>query len=161
MIRARTSSSSDTREFAAALSSCVRPRDLMVLVGEIGAGKTTFAQGFGAGLGVDEPITSPTFVLMRTYGARLPFHHVDIYRLDHLQEVIDIGLVELLDEGGVALMEWGDLADPVLPRDYLEIHLELGSEDEVREVELRPIGPDWVGREGELVERLGKWTVKP
>jgi tRNA threonylcarbamoyladenosine biosynthesis protein TsaE len=133
----------------------------MVLVGEIGAGKTTFAQGFGIGLGVDEPITSPTFVLLHSYDGRIPLHHVDIYRLDHLQEVIDIGLVELLDEGGVALVEWGDLASPVLPRDYLEIRLELAEDDEARSIELRGVGSDWVEREGQLADHLRNWVVEP
>jgi tRNA threonylcarbamoyladenosine biosynthesis protein TsaE len=133
----------------------------MVLVGEIGAGKTTFAQGFGAGLGVDEPITSPTFVLLHSYEGRLPFHHVDIYRLEHLQEVIDIGLVELLDQGGVALMEWGDLASPVLPRDYLEIRLDVGEDDEARSIQLRGVGSEWVEREGELAGHLQNWVVEP
>ena len=101
---------------------CACPGTWCCWPGTSGAGKTTFAQGFGAGLGVAEPITSPTFTLVRQYplGRRAtpaPAHlllHADVYRLDHLHEVVDLGLGELVEDGGVALVEWGDAAEPVL-----------------------------------------------
>jgi tRNA threonylcarbamoyladenosine biosynthesis protein TsaE len=159
MISIKTKSADDTKDFAAALSQAMLKGDLVVLVGQIGAGKTTFAQGFGHGLGVSEPITSPTFVLMRSYEAPLALHHVDIYRLDHLQEVIEIGLLELLDEGGVALMEWGDLAAPVLPHDYLEITIELDDVPDARAITLAGVGSAWSSREEALKRFVGNWIV--
>lgn len=160
MIVARTASAEETQSLAGALAAQVRPADLVMLVGEIGAGKTTFTKGFGRALGIDEPITSPTFVLLRSYEGSMVLHHVDIYRLEHLQEVIDLGLMELLDEGGVALVEWGDLAEPVLPRDYLEVRLAVEGEDsEARRIEVRGVGPGWSTREESLRGALSQWTV--
>lgn len=160
MITAYTKSPEDTQAFASALASALRSGDLVLLIGEIGAGKTTFAQGFGNGLGVSELITSPTFVLLRTYKGRVPMHHADIYRLDHLQEVIDLGLMELLDEGGIALMEWGDLASPVLPRDRFEIQLRIDLDNtDARHIQLRGVGSACTRREAELASTVGEWAV--
>lgn len=142
MIRLVTKSAEDTRELAAAVAGLVEPGDVVLLVGDLGAGKTTFAQGFGAALGVTEPITSPTFVLVRSYRGRLELLHADVYRLDHLQEVVDLGLAELLDEGGVALVEWGDVAAPALGPDALEVSMDFAGGDE-RVVGLRPVGRRW------------------
>ena len=109
-----SSSPDDTRAIAAALAPLVRPRDLIVLAGEMGAGKTAFAQGLALGLGVDDPVTSPTFTLVRTYEGRLPVHHVDVYRLERLVEVHDLGLSELLDGDGAVVIEWGDVVTAAL-----------------------------------------------
>ncbi len=160
MISTTTKSADDTQSLAAALVDAVDDRDLVVLAGEVGSGKTTFTQGFGRALGVAEPITSPTFILMRTYDGRIPLHHVDIYRIDYLQEVVDLGLLELLDEGGVALMEWGDMAAPVLPRDFLEVRLEIDeADDNVRHIRLRGAGPTWAMREKVVRECVAQWLT--
>ena len=98
----------------------------MVLAGDLGAGKTAFTQGFGRALDVTEPITSPTFTLAQQYEGRMVVHHLDVYRLDQLAEVAELGLSELLDDGGVVLIEWGDAILPVLPNDYLEVRLTFG-----------------------------------
>ncbi|HEX5947191.1 MAG TPA: tRNA (adenosine(37)-N6)-threonylcarbamoyltransferase complex ATPase subunit type 1 TsaE [Acidimicrobiales bacterium] len=120
---ARTSAVSETQALAAELAALAEPGDLIVLAGDLGAGKTAFVQGFGRGLGVTEPITSPTFTLAQQYEGRLLVHHLDVYRLDQLGEVAELGLGELLDDGGVVLIEWGDAILPVLPNDYLEVRL--------------------------------------
>ena len=121
---ARTTSVHDTRALAAALAELVRPGDVILLTGEMGAGKTAFTQGLGAGLGVTERVTSPTFTIAQTYeGGRLRVHHLDVYRLEHLHEALDIGLAEMIDEGAVVVIEWGDAVVPVLPADYLEIRI--------------------------------------
>ena len=100
---ARTASPDQTRALAAALAELARPSDLVVLVGDLGAGKTAFTQGFGLGLGVDEQITSPTFALVRSYTGRLDMYHLDVYRLEQVAEALDLGLSELLDDGSVTL----------------------------------------------------------
>ena len=120
---ARTSAVGETQALAAELAALAEPGDLIVLAGDLGAGKTAFVQGFGRGLGVTEPITSPTFTLAQQYEGRLLVHHLDVYRLDQLGEVAELGLGELLDDGGVVLIEWGDAILPVLPNDYLEVRL--------------------------------------
>ena len=161
---ARTKSAEDTRELASALAGLAKPGDLILLAGDLGSGKTTFAQGFGAGLGVQEPVVSPTFTLVRNYVGRIPMVHCDVYRLDHLQEVIDLGLSEHLDDGAVALIEWGDVAAPTLPADFLEVRLDYGpdpDEDDERTIRVRIVGPTWAPRQAAIRAALGRWETQP
>ncbi|HEX9530797.1 MAG TPA: tRNA (adenosine(37)-N6)-threonylcarbamoyltransferase complex ATPase subunit type 1 TsaE [Acidimicrobiales bacterium] len=157
MISALTKSPDDTRELAAAVSTLARPGDVVLLAGELGSGKTVFAQGFGRGLGVEGPVTSPTFTLVRTYRGRLPLVHADVYRLDRLQEIVDLGLAELLDDGAVALVEWGDVAAATLPADYLEVRFAFGGGDDERRLDLRVVGPAWSPRGRALQDAVGRW----
>ena len=157
MITALTKSADDTRDLGAALASRALPGDVILLSGDLGAGKTTFAQGFGRGLGVEENLVSPTFTLVRHYEGRLALLHCDVYRLDHLQEVIDLGLPEMLDEGAVALVEWGDVAAPSLAPDYLAVRIEFASADDERRLYLRVVGPSWVPRVDRLRAVLSRW----
>jgi tRNA threonylcarbamoyladenosine biosynthesis protein TsaE len=161
VIVAATKSPDDTRELAAALAGVVQPGDVLLLAGELGSGKTVFAQGFGRGLGVEEQVTSPTFTLLRTYEGRITLVHADVYRLDHLQEVVDLALPELLDEGGVALIEWGDVAAAALAPDFLEVCLELGADDDDRVLTLQAVGGRWSGRLRLLAVVLDRWLVDP
>jgi tRNA threonylcarbamoyladenosine biosynthesis protein TsaE len=155
---AQTRSVEETRDLAAALASLVRPGDLLVLAGDLGAGKTALAQGLGRGLGVRERITSPTFTLVHVYdGGRLPMHHLDVYRLDQLSEATDLGLPEMLDDGGVVLIEWGDAITPVLPHDYLEVRLTFGAGDDDRQLAFRPVGPGWAARADALAATVAPW----
>lgn len=168
-LRARTSTAEDTRELAAALAELARPSDLLVLVGDLGAGKTAFTQGFGRGLGIDEQITSPTFALVRSYTGRLDLYHLDVYRLDQVAEALDLGLSELLDDGSVTIIEWGDRVAPVLPHDYLEVHLrfaapvtgdaaEVAARADVREIELVPVGARWSARVRAMGTAISRWV---
>lgn len=100
----------DTRRFAEIVAAHVRPRDMIVLAGEMGTGKTTFTQSFGRALGITDLITSPTFNLLHNYGSgRISLHHADLYRLERTGELEDLGLDELQDSGGVIAVEWGDI----------------------------------------------------
>lgn len=135
-----------TRALAGAIGELVRPGDLIVLIGGLGAGKTAFAQGLGVGLGIDDNITSPTFALVQSYSGRLDLHHLDVYRLTHLNEALELGLAELLDDDAVVLIEWGDTIAPVLPHDYLEVRLDYGDSAEVRTIEFSPTGQRWGAR---------------
>jgi tRNA threonylcarbamoyladenosine biosynthesis protein TsaE len=157
MLTARTKSVDDTRSLAAEIAGVARVGDLVVLAGDLGAGKTSFVQGFGRALGVEEHITSPTFVLVHTYEGLLPITHIDVYRLEHLQELIDLGVAELLDGGGVTLIEWGDAVLPALPSDFLEVRLELGDDDDERIVRLRPASGSWSARMDQLRKALDRW----
>ena len=145
-MRVSTKSAEDTRELAAQLAAVARAGDVVLLSGELGAGKTTFTQGFGAGLGVEDAITSPTFTLVQTYPGRLKLVHVDVYRLEMLQEVIDLGLPELLDDGAVALIEWGEAAEPVLAAEFLRIRIAFGEGDDDRVMTIEPVGRSWLDR---------------
>lgn len=150
-----------TRDLAAAIADLCQPSDLLVLSGDLGAGKTVFAQGFGAALGVTDTITSPTFTLARQYSGRLTMHHLDVYRIEQLEEVRDLALPELLDGQSVTLIEWGDNISPALPNDYLELRLNYGDGDDDRHIELRCVGPRWSARSAALCRVLEPWTETP
>lgn len=157
-ITAATSSIAQTRELAAALAELARPGDLFLLVGDLGAGKTAFSQGFGAALGVTEPITSPTFTLARVYRGRLEMNHLDVYRLSQLDEVLDLGLQELLDGDAVTLIEWGDVIAPALGADYLEVRIGFGDADDDRVITLTPRGSRWSARTRALTRAAAPWA---
>jgi tRNA threonylcarbamoyladenosine biosynthesis protein TsaE len=156
-LRAATGSVDATRDVGAAVAALARPGDVVVLAGDLGAGKTAFVQGFGRALGVKDRITSPTFTLVHVYEGRLPIHHLDVYRLDQMSEALDLGLAEMLDEGGVVLIEWGDAIFPVLPHDLLEVRLTFGEADDDRRLDLRPVGPRWTARHGALRAAVAPW----
>jgi tRNA threonylcarbamoyladenosine biosynthesis protein TsaE len=157
VIIAFTDAAAETKLLAAALAELTRAGDVVLLAGDLGAGKTAFAQGFGAALGVREPITSPTYTLVSQYSGRLELNHLDVYRLDQAEEVLDLGLAEMLDEGGVTLVEWGDTIIPVLPADFLEVRLRLGEGDDDRVIEIQPVGPRWSGRLRAMSTALAPW----
>jgi tRNA threonylcarbamoyladenosine biosynthesis protein TsaE len=154
-----TKSVEDTRALAAEIASLAAPGDLLVLAGDLGSGKTAFAQGFARGLGVDEPVTSPAFILVRTYEGRIPLVHLDVYRLDTMQELVDLGISELLDDGAVTLVEWGDAVTPVLPADFLEVRLETADAPDDRLLHVRSVGPAWPPRADALRRVLAPWAV--
>ena len=137
----------DTQAVAGAVASLARAGDLVLLVGELGVGKTAFVQGFARRLGVAVPVTSPTFTLVHRYEATPVIHHVDVYRLDRLSELADLGLPEMLEEG-VTLIEWGDVVTPALPSDFLEILLTYVDDDAVdeRDIAFSVVGRSWTGR---------------
>ena len=159
MLVARTDSAAATADLAAAVAELARPTDLILLSGDLGAGKTAFCQGFGRGLGIDEQITSPTFTLVRQYTGRLDLNHLDVYRLG-IDEVADLGLNELLDDDSVTVIEWGDTIAPALGQaDYLEIRLRLGEGDDDRVFEFELTGYGWSIRHRALSTALRPWLV--
>ncbi len=166
-----TTSAGQTRQLAAAVAPLCVPGDVLLLAGDLGAGKTAFAQGFGSGLGITDPITSPTFTLVRSYpvaarsGVRVLLH-ADLYRLDYLHEIVDLGLGELIEDGGVALIEWGDAAEPILGEGSLTVRLGEDGEDtedtedtERRVITLTSSGDAWSDRWTGLVEALAPWQA--
>ena len=128
-----------TRAFAAALAAVAAPGDVVCLWGELGAGKTVFAKGFGAGLGIRETISSPSFVLVGEYAGRLPLFHIDLYRLATAAEALDGGLLDDRQATGVVVIEWPDRLGAVLPADRLDVHID-GGADEPRALRLQAHG---------------------
>jgi tRNA threonylcarbamoyladenosine biosynthesis protein TsaE len=165
MLLLRSSSIDETHAIAAAIAGVTRPGDVIILSGEMGAGKTAFAQGFGRALGVDEPITSPTYTLVHSYDVpksgplgRVTLHHADLYRLNRTEEVADLALAELAEFDGIVLVEWGDVVETTFG-EHLVVHLEYddepgddepgeveGSGGDVRSIEIAGVGPTWASR---------------
>jgi tRNA threonylcarbamoyladenosine biosynthesis protein TsaE len=153
----RSASLADTRAVAAALAPLVRVGDCIVLAGDMGAGKTAFTQGLADALGVDEPVTSPTFTLVHTYpSGRLTLHHLDVYRLDRFGEVEDLAIAELLDDG-VVVVEWGDAVRDALPADRLELSFAFGGHDDERIIEVEPTGRTWATRFGSFEAAVARF----
>jgi tRNA threonylcarbamoyladenosine biosynthesis protein TsaE len=154
-----TGSPEETRAMARSLAGFLGPRDVVSLTGDLGAGKTTFVQGAAEGLNVTEPVLSPTFTLVRRYRGTLPVYHLDVYRLERLQEALDVGLDEILDEGAVVFIEWGDAIDPLLPPEHLQVELTLPAEGDRRQFELTWFGRSWAERIDRLAQALEAWRV--
>lgn len=128
-----TSSVMMTQQLAQSLSSFLKPGDVVVLRGDLGAGKTHFVQGVAEGLGISEPVQSPTFNLLVAYEeSPLPLYHFDLYRLDDQSQLEDIAYYETIDGLGVSFIEWGDKFPHALPYDYLD--LKIGVDDEGRRI---------------------------
>jgi tRNA threonylcarbamoyladenosine biosynthesis protein TsaE len=174
----RADSLAATEAIASALAQLSRPGDVVVLAGEMGAGKTTFAQCFGRALGVVDAITSPTFTLVHSYpvpGRRLTLHHADLYRLDRTSELHHLALDELAEFDGVVLIEWGDVAAATLG-DHLTVRLDREPDDdeldddesdagesdetddfgldEPRLIEIDATGRSWAGRWDRVLSAL-------
>jgi tRNA threonylcarbamoyladenosine biosynthesis protein TsaE len=134
----QTHSEEETIQLGREIAARLPTRAVVLLIGNLGAGKTTLAKGIVSGLGAAEPedVTSPTFTLIHEYGARV--YHVDLYRLDRPEEVARLGLEEIFDRDAVVLIEWGERFPQLMPADRIEIRLEAGSADE-RRIEVRGI----------------------
>jgi tRNA threonylcarbamoyladenosine biosynthesis protein TsaE len=139
----------DTRAFGRRLAALLRPGDLVLLAGPLGAGKTALAQGIGAGLGVRGDVTSPTFVIARVHAGPVPMVHADAYRLgdrpDPRLEIDDLDLDAAAEES-VTVVEWGEGLVERLNDDHLLVRIDRGGEDETRVIELVPHGGDWADR---------------
>ena len=165
MIRLTAHSTDDTRGIAQAIAKLVRAGDMIVLIGEMGSGKTTFSQHFAHALGVTEPVTSPTFNLLHNYaGGRLQLHHADLYRLERTGELDDLGLTELQEDGGVMLVEWGDVVGDALGTGLIVKLAANENADTEDSVSIRQIDIDWRGMQWEtrwdkLRASLSKWSA--
>lgn len=141
-------SANGMRRLGAAIAAVARPGDLIVLTGELGAGKTTLTQGIGAGLGVTGDVLSPTFVIARAHrGGRIPLVHADAYRLGSVEEIDDLDLDASLDES-VTVVEWGAGLVERLAGDRLDVLIARSpdDDDETRHVTLQPVGDSWTSR---------------
>lgn len=118
----------ETRAIAERIGRAAQPGDVILLVGELGAGKTVFSQGLARGLGIDVPVNSPTFVLLHEYRGRLTLYHYDLYRLSNIEETVSREWQEFLYGDGVSVVEWANRAEALLPREHLLIEFSIESE---------------------------------
>jgi tRNA threonylcarbamoyladenosine biosynthesis protein TsaE len=142
-----------TKAIGAAVAGLLGPGDVVGLAGDLGAGKTRLVQGAADALGVEGPVLSPTFMLVREYDGDPPVHHVDAYRLSGPLELEDLGLEDVLSPEAVAFVEWADRVAAALPESWLELVLHIHDDDR-REIELRPHGPTWARRADRLTAAL-------
>lgn len=127
-----THSPEETQQLGLRLGELAQPGDVFLLVGKLGAGKTCLTQGIAKGLGITESVLSPSFVLVREFKGRLPLYHADLYRLDRIQEISELGLDEYLYGNGLTVIEWADRGLDVMPDEYLLIEIDYGEGDERR-----------------------------
>lgn len=162
MIDLHSDSVVTTHAIAGVIAGLVRPRDIIVLAGDMGAGKTAFTVGFTRALGVseDDQVSSPTFTLVHSYNSgRIPVLHADLYRLNSMAEVADLGLREQVDLGAVALVEWGDVAADVIG-DSLTIELSHDeNDDDARDIVISVEGHGWDSRWDKLRDSLRQWSA--
>jgi tRNA threonylcarbamoyladenosine biosynthesis protein TsaE len=132
--RRHTTSADDTQRAGEEFAALLRPGDVVLLSGILGAGKTTFTQGVARGLGVSDRVTSPTFTMVRQHECInergiVTFHHADVYRAGSLSEIDDLALGELVEESAVALVEWGDVAAPLFGHDVITVNFAIEEPD--------------------------------
>jgi len=149
-----TASAAATEALGRSIAPLLEGRDVLLLVGGLGAGKTTFVRGLAGGLGYAGQVTSPTFTLCHTYDGRLALVHVDLWRLERAAEVADLALEEELEEGSVLVVEWGEAADDLFGAEALVVNFEPGRTDTERLVGLEARGTAWAARAGRLRDVL-------
>lgn len=157
-LQLRSTSEADTRAIGQAIAGLLATGDVVGLTGDLGAGKTRLVQGAAAALGVEDPVVSPTFMLVREYDGKLPVNHVDAYRLEDAAELEDLGLDGVLDAATVVFVEWADRVERALPENWLEIRLQV-DDDETRELMVVPHGSTWRLRGERLQAVLAPFTV--
>jgi len=128
-----------TQQFGANIGKLAQPRDIFLLVGGLGAGKTCLTQGIARGLDIKEYAVSPSFVVIRELHGRLPLYHIDFYRLDNLEEIAQLGLDDYLYGNGVFVVEWAEKGLSLLPPEHLLIEMSYVADTE-RSLKLKPSG---------------------
>lgn len=145
----------ETRQIGQILGELAQPGDIILLSGDLGVGKTCLTQGIAWGLGSQEYALSPTFVLMRELHGRLPLYHIDLYRLDQIQEVSDLGLDDYLFGQGICVIEWAEKGLSVLPEEHLLVQITY-TEDNQRNLELKSRGRHYTRLLNDLQDRCRK-----
>ena len=132
----------ETFEIGRTLGAQALPGQVYTLIGDLGVGKTVFTQGVAEGLGIAEPVNSPTFTIVQVYEeGRLPFYHFDVYRIGDVEEMEEIGYEDMFFGEGICLIEWANLIEEILPRTYQQITIEKDLEKgfDYRKIEIRTI----------------------
>ena len=133
----------ETHRLGARIGRLALPGDIFLLVGKLGAGKTCLTQGIARGLGIKEYTPSPSFVLIREFYGRLPLYHIDLYRLDHLEEIADLGLDDYLYGQGICVIEWAEKGLSLMPLEYLWIKIDYLGDTE-RRFQFEPRGQRYI-----------------
>jgi len=158
MLVLKSESPEQTREFGARLGKKLKDNVVISLDGDLGAGKTHFIQGLALGLGVRDKVVSPTYTIICEYKGNIPLVHIDLYRLEGLQALEDLGLEEYFYDNVVTAIEWGLRARQILPEDFLSVCLThpQDSTENVRLISIESIGSRYAGYVEELSRELGK-----
>ncbi|WP_077369646.1 tRNA (adenosine(37)-N6)-threonylcarbamoyltransferase complex ATPase subunit type 1 TsaE [Anaerosalibacter sp. Marseille-P3206] len=117
----------ETEDFGLKLGSILKGGEVICFIGDLGAGKTTLTKSIAKGLGVKDYVTSPTFTLINEYKGRVPLYHFDVYRLEGVEDILDLGFEEYFYSKGVTIIEWGNKIEKALPEDLLTIEMKMGS----------------------------------
>ena len=142
-----------TQKFGIRIGELALPGDIFLLVGSLGTGKTCLTQGIAWGLGIEEYALSPSFVIVRELHGRLPLYHIDLYRLDHIEEIAELGLDDYLYGDGVCVIEWAEKGLNILPEEHLLIEISYLSETE-RSFRLKPSGKHYLKIAAQLTATL-------
>lgn len=130
-----TKTADETIEVARKLADTLQPDTVIALTGTLGAGKTTFTKGIALSLNITEEVTSPTFTLIQEYSGRLPMFHMDLYRLDSVEEFEMLGAEDYFYQKGITLIEWSEKAEEILPKNTIHINISV-IEDNQRKIEI-------------------------
>lgn len=149
----RTKNPETTIRLGVRLGELLLPGDVIALTGDLGAGKTTFTKGVAQGAGVPTEVASPTFTLIHEHRGRLPFYHIDLYRIDTEDQIADLGLEEYIYSQGATIIEWSERMGSVLPESCLVVRL-VATGDTEREIELKSTSPRWL----EVIQELARFA---
>ncbi|QIB28208.1 tRNA (adenosine(37)-N6)-threonylcarbamoyltransferase complex ATPase subunit type 1 TsaE [Caloranaerobacter azorensis] len=152
MVKIKTNSPEETYSFGYRLGKLLKSGDILCLNGDLGAGKTTLTQSIAKGLDVEDYVTSPTFTLINEYEGRYPVYHFDVYRIDDIDEMYDLGFEEYIYSEGVTIIEWASIIEDILPLERLDITIKRGKEIDEREIIIEAKGK----RYEEIVKELIK-----
>ncbi len=142
----------ETKGFGIKIGNILKGGDIVCLNGELGAGKTTLTKSIGLGLGVSDYITSPTFALINEYSGRLPVYHFDVYRLENVEELYDLGFDEYFYGKGVCIIEWAEKIEKLLPRERVVLDIEKGKALDERRINITGYGNRYI----EILKELEK-----
>lgn len=140
MMQIKINGLEETKEFGIKLGKLLNSGDILCLNGDLGAGKTTLTKSIGIGLGVTDYITSPTFALINEYEGRVPVYHFDVYRLENVEDLYDLGFDDYFYGKGVCIIEWADKIEKLLPKDRIVLDIEKGEDEDSRVINITGYG---------------------
>lgn len=140
MMQIKINGLEETKEFGIKLGKLLNGGDILCLNGDLGAGKTTLTKSIGIGLGVTDYITSPTFALINEYEGRVPVYHFDVYRLENVEDLYDLGFDDYFYGKGISIIEWADKIEKLLPEERIVLDIEKGEDENSRVINITGYG---------------------